>query len=218
MKALGRRTKRREGWVVGSLWVLVAVAEACSGTVKELPDDGDAGDAGPARNVSSASITVGSGAATTTVGFGTTSSSAGGALGATTTAGGFGNGGDAGQTLEPGAAGDAGAGSQGEAGAGSGTLDYGALCDAGDECVGGACYVPGTGRDSICSARCESNADCPNWAVCSQIGSYDPGHCFVKCESDAECSALNDATDNPLRCMNDPYFGTFSFCVQESEP
>ncbi len=92
--------------------------------------------------------------------------------------------------------------------------DFGKLCEKDEDCELGACYVPGTKRDSICSKRCDSTKDCPEGTLCA----FD--HCFIACSGDdEECLYLNAAIDNPLQCFNlSPSFGQGQICIQESEP
>jgi hypothetical protein len=83
--------------------------------------------------------------------------------------------------------------------------DYGALCQDASDCDTGACYVPGTGQDAICSSRCSTDADCPAGTLCAFVGlgpSDTEGYCFATCESDAHCGLLNGARDNPLYCAD----------------
>lgn len=101
----------------------------------------------------------------------------------------------------------------------SATLDYGHNCTIDADCSGGACYVPGTTVNPICSKHCETNADCPDFARCATGAG---GYCFVRCTSDAPCLELNPALSNPLHCSTSyPEIGSHAdpgICVQTSEP
>ncbi len=99
------------------------------------------------------------------------------------------------------------------------TLDYGHGCSTDDTCAGGACYVPGTTVNPICSKRCETDSDCPDFAKCATGAG---GYCFVRCTSDETCLELNPALSNALHCSTGyPEIGSHSdpgICVQASEP
>jgi len=118
-------------------------------------------------------------------------------------------------------------------------------CRVDDDCNYGACYVPGTRQNPICSKRCDTDLDCPQGALCAGplecqdtngpcVGS---GFCFRACEADAECTAHNaldtepdaDPSDvNPVACIawvdiigstpDEPVFEPIDICIQESEP
>ena len=100
--------------------------------------------------------------------------------------------------------------------------DYGAVCARDADCSGGACYVPGTGIDPICSKQCDSDAACPDGTLCTF------GHCMIRCEAgdDAGCLTLNDAVSNPLYCMprsrltesQEAETDAGHVCIQTSEP
>ena len=77
--------------------------------------------------------------------------------------------------------------------------DFGTLCTDATQCSGGACYVPGTGEDSICSQSCESDSDCPGHSLCATVAGQG-GRCLVRCDSDLQCQLLNDSLHNPLYC------------------
>lgn len=95
------------------------------------------------------------------------------------------------------------------------TLDYGHVCEEDNDCSAGACYVPGTGVNSVCSKRCEVDSDCPEFAQCfEQVG----GYCFVRCSEDAECLALSPAIANALHCLKQPVSSESGVCIQASEP
>lgn len=94
--------------------------------------------------------------------------------------------------------------------------DYGQLCEADEDCQDGACYVPGTQQDPICSKDCASDSDCPKGSACYS------NHCFITCEPDDDegCLTLNGAVSNPLFCLDldSTGEGTGHVCIQESEP
>lgn len=100
------------------------------------------------------------------------------------------------------------------------TLDYGHTCVEDDDCSGGACYVPGTKVNPICSKHCESNDDCPSFAHCvGGAGGSADGYCFVRCAEDDECLELNPSIgSNPLHCASDFDPDSPKVCWQASEP
>lgn len=96
--------------------------------------------------------------------------------------------------------------------------DYGELCEEDADCEDGACYVPGTKEDPICSKACASDSDCPSGSACFS------NHCFISCEEndDEGCLALNGALANPLFCLNLDSIPEVelsgNICIQETEP
>ena len=96
--------------------------------------------------------------------------------------------------------------------------DYATLCSEDGDCTGGACYIPGTELDPICSKQCDGDSDCPDRTLCVL------GYCMIECEQgdDESCLRLNDAVSNPLYCMpvtdvDGAVVGSAHVCIQGSE-